>query len=80
MAGSVLFPIRDPTNDEIVLLRSRGIDHSKDKLQVACTVGFGNVDIVGGKPAVSILNQLSSLVETIVLAIEAECRKLGFAV
>ncbi len=41
-------------------------------------IAFDQVEVVGGKPVISVLNKLVGVVEGIFLAIEAESRRLGF--
>jgi hypothetical protein len=41
-------------------------------------VAFGEIKLVAGKPVVSVLNAVGSIVQGVLVAIEAESRRLGF--
>jgi hypothetical protein len=45
---------------------------------VTITVAIDAIDAVRGQPAVSVLDTMRSIVERILMATEAECRRLGF--
>jgi hypothetical protein len=46
--------------------------------QLEFAVAFGEVDIVKGQPVVTVLGQLADIVDSIILTIEAEARRLGW--
>lgn len=70
-------PVWDRAKHEMVLARVR---HGT-AIYYDCTIQFlvaiGKVDVVEGQPAVAVLNQLAGTVERIVMALEAESRRLG---
>lgn len=67
----------DSAKNEIIFATS-GLDTKVHyKLEIRFFVAFGDVEIVGGKPAIGTLNAMASEVSSILLAIEAEARRTG---
>jgi hypothetical protein len=73
-------PIWRPENNEIVyVVPSTSIDskvHADYNIHIMVDIAFGEVEVVGGKPAIGVLNYMIRKVESILLAIEAETRRL----
>jgi hypothetical protein len=69
----------DRTKNEIILFttgpETENIEYDFD---VHIFVTFDNIEIVLGKPAVGVLYAFAGEVESILMALEAECRRLGF--
>lgn len=57
-----------------MLARSDFASDFKCQFSVTFDVAFGEIDIVGGKQALGILNELVRMVEGILMTIEAESR------
>ena len=76
--GEELPPPRwDSEKNEIVFLRAN-IDTKVDyNLQFTFSISFGEVEGVSGQPVLGFLNAATGEVERIVLAIEAEARRIG---
>jgi hypothetical protein len=78
--GTLLKPgPKEATEDEIqVAWLRRGETHMKYDLNVSVSVSFTKIgDIVINQPVVALLNQTSSIVERVLLAVEAEARRLN---
>lgn len=66
----------DPAKNEVEYLRLGRGSKLKYEVNIALDVLFGDVEALGGKPAVATLNTLASEVESIILAIEAETTRI----
>jgi hypothetical protein len=76
-SGSIPCPIWDRTKHEIVFAIMGPHTKIEYDIELAFSVAFDEVEIVGGQPAIPVLNQMASIVEGIVTGIEAEARRLG---
>jgi hypothetical protein len=68
----------DPTKNEITLAITPPGVQPRITVDVAFSVAIGGIDTIGGTPARTVLANMSRIVETILLATEAECRRLAF--
>ncbi len=75
---SLLNPTYDSEKHEIPLARVPPGGHLQYNLQVSFLVGFGNVDFLGQQAAVDVLRTMAAEVERVLMATEAECRRLRF--
>jgi hypothetical protein len=81
-SGRLQFPWPPRWNrrkNEMVLFRAPVTDTVEFDLnyQYASSIVFDNAEIIGGKPVIAVLNHFGSVVEGIVMAIEAEARRIG---
>lgn len=75
--ASIMIPRWDSAKQEMILVRiARGVPRSID-IEVDTFIAIGKVDGVEGQPAIGILNGLAGVVERIIMAIEAESRRIG---
>jgi len=71
-------PEWDATKNEMVLITAAtGTEYSYDKLQIAVYVATAHATVVGGQPAVDVLDALLGRVESILVAVEAEAHRIG---
>jgi hypothetical protein len=75
--GSIPAHNWDSEKNEIIFLRARHDTKVDYNLQFAFFIAFGEVEGVAGQPVLGFLNAAASEVERIVLAIEAEARRIG---
>jgi hypothetical protein len=68
---SIMVPHWDRVKNELIFFRTADPDLAYD-LDVEFFIAFGDVEIVGGKPAIPVLNGFSYMVEEIIGAIEAQ--------
>lgn len=68
----------DRTKNEVILGWSSTDSDFKCHFKVTLAVAFGEVQIVRGQEALGVLSQMVRIVEGILLAIEAESRRLGY--
>jgi hypothetical protein len=73
-------PHWDGVKNEITFAHSPVGHEFNYNIQLAVAVAFAEVETVRDKPAVSVLNDIARIVESILMATEAECRRLGFKV
>lgn len=74
---SITFPFWDRTKNEMELFRMPKGNTTEININFSLTVEIGDIEFVEGKPAVAVLDQLIRVVEGIVMAIEAEAKRLG---
>lgn len=72
-----LVPIWDSAKNEMEIARMPHGAHLKYKMQLAHSISFGEIDAVKGLPAASVLRALILKVDGILMAIEAEARRIG---
>ena len=71
-------PHWDSAKDEMVLIRAPITDGEfKVDYDFSFFIGFHEIEFIDGQPVVSVLNNFVSITESIVMAIEAECRRIG---
>lgn len=70
-------PQWDMANNEFVIGWTRPNTHVKYNMTAAFTIGLDDVEIVRGKPLVGVLYQMTRIVEGIIMAIEAEAKRVG---
>jgi hypothetical protein len=71
-------PRRDGSKDEMVFTTA-GTDTEADYyINVRLIIAFDKIEAVKGQPIIATLNKLVSMVESILVAIEAEARRLGY--
>jgi hypothetical protein len=78
-SGGVSFlpPIWDRTKNEMELIHLQPGATADADIEIATFIAMRDVEFVDGQPADAILNQFVLIVERIVMAIEAEARRLG---
>ena len=76
--ASVTMPWWDDVNDELLLaVHGSNAEFQFDGLQVVFFLAFGEIDLIQGKDALSVLSAMAGEVERIILATEAESLRLG---
>jgi hypothetical protein len=74
----------DPAKREITLFILGGAGYTASKSDVATNVAINvaieGIETLGGKSAVSVLDAARNEVERVLMATEAECRRLGFQI
>lgn len=75
--ASIPSPHWDSENNEIVFATTGPGAQFEYDLKFSFFVAFGEVDGIGGQPAVPVLSAIAGEVNRIVLAIEAEAKRLG---
>lgn len=73
--GAVPHPVWDTDKGEMVFARIAPGTHFQHDLDFDFYVVFGDVEVVGGQPAVPVLDKLVSHIERIVAFIEAKARR-----
>jgi hypothetical protein len=48
------------------------------KINFAFTIAIEDIEIIRSEPALGVLNGLAAKIEGVLMATEAECRRLGF--
>lgn len=71
------YPRWDRTKNEIELSRFPRGATPEYKFPLRSNVAFGNIEIIDGKPLTPTLNAMASVVESGLMAIEGEARRLG---
>ena len=76
-SGAIPVPVWNSERNEIVFATT-GLDTKfQYDLNISFFVAFGDVDEIGGEPAIPLLNAIASEVNRIVLAVEAEAKRIG---
>jgi len=70
-------PKWDSTKNEIVLGQIRPDTDVTCNLKLAFNIGFDDPQFLSGQPAVGILNEMARIVDGVVMAIEAEAKRIG---
>lgn len=70
-------PRWDGDNDELILARMPAGRNFDINLQLAFFVAFNEIEFIDGEEVIAVLNKFVEIVEGIVMAIEAEARRLG---
>lgn len=76
-SGSIPMPIWNSEKNEIVFATTGPDTQFQYDLNVSFFVAFGEVDGIGGQPAIPVLHAIASEVNRIVLAIEMEAKRIG---
>jgi hypothetical protein len=76
-ALAALRPVWSRRRNEIVFSRAPGKETVHHDLESSIDVGFGKVPVFGGQPVLAGLRYLTSIVKAIVMATEAEARRIG---
>lgn len=71
-------PLWDDAKNEMELFRTPTLEYPDLKFQFGVLVEFAEMDSVRGKPVGALLDAMARKVESIVAALEAESRRLGF--
>jgi hypothetical protein len=71
-------PQWDTEKDEIIFAVIGPDTHVEYDMQLTFFVAFGPVEVIRRQPAIAVLNAMASEVERVILAAEAETRRLGF--
>lgn len=74
---SVRNPDWDPDKYEITLARTPIGGNPNYKAHVALNIAIDGIENLGGKPAVGVLRNMVRVVESVLGATEAECRRMG---
>ena len=79
ITGGLIFNSRvwDRTKNEIEVFRQPKGGTLSSNVNVTVHIAMCDVEFVDGKPAIAVLNALVRIVESIVLALEAESRRIG---
>ena len=75
--GGLVIAKWDTEKNEIVIARKTPDTKLEYNAQIAFHVSFGKVEAVAGKPVIGFLNAAAGEVERIVMALEAESRRIG---
>ena len=70
-------PVWDRAKNEMILIRFGPDAKYNYDFKFQLFVAFNEIQVVDGKPVFAVLNTLCSKVESILMAIEAESRRLG---
>jgi hypothetical protein len=71
-------PTWDREKNEIEFLRTRATNKVQYNIDIAFTVALDNVsDVVRGQHPVAVLRTMAGVVESVLMATEAECRRIG---
>lgn len=70
-------PRWDRTKNEMILFRVREGGEIQTQFRIALHIAMCDIEFVDGQPADAVLNEFVRIVESIVMAIEAETRRLG---
>ncbi|MFH1345147.1 MAG: hypothetical protein ABIL01_28675 [Pseudomonadota bacterium] len=70
-------PNWNATKNELLLLRTDPKEHVNYDANVSATVFIEGIDVLRGKPAIGVLQQMHDLVVAVGEATERKCRKLG---
>lgn len=76
-SGGIPIPVWDRERNEIVFATTGHNTEFQYDLNISFFVAFGEVDGIGGQPAVPILNAIANEVNSIVFAIETEAKRIG---
>ncbi len=68
----------DPEKNEITLMSVPAGSNFRIDSLITFDIAIEGIDTLGSQPAIHVLNAMSQKVERILLATEAECRRLGF--
>ncbi|MDQ3648965.1 MAG: hypothetical protein M3458_01545 [Acidobacteriota bacterium] len=71
------FPVWDRTKNEMEIFRVSPGGASEANFDIATCIAFRDVEFVDGQPANTLLNEFARIVESIIMAIEAEMRRLS---
>lgn len=77
---SIFAPQWDSRKNEIIFARTPRDAQPNYNINVETNITFGEVDILRGAPAGAVIREMASEIESVVLAIEAETRRLGLIV
>lgn len=69
-------PRWDRTKNEIIVIEAGAVETVDYELAVSFTVAFDEVEPVAGQPIIGVLNAMARVVESILVAIEAETHRL----
>ena len=76
--GEPSFPLKwDRSNNEVVLCRSRLNTKVQFKFHIAFRIGLDDVPAVAHKNLGGLVHRMTSIVESIIVAIEAEAQRIG---
>jgi hypothetical protein len=70
--------IWDRTKQEMVLLTVRPEGIGQYDFKFTLFIAFNEIPVIDGQPVDTVLNKMTSIVEGVLLGIEAECRRLGY--
>lgn len=76
-SGAIPAPVWNSERNEIVFAATGPNTEFQYDLSISFFVAFGEVDGIGGQPAVPVLNAIASEVNRIVLAVEMEAKRIG---
>jgi hypothetical protein len=68
----------DPVKNEITLMSMPAGANADINANVAFDIEIDGVDVLSGQSMTGVLKSMSEKVECILMATEAECRRLGF--
>jgi hypothetical protein len=73
-------PKWEPSKNEMIVARLERGSNFNYQLQIAASITMGKVHGVAGKPVPAVLNEMLTMVEDSLMAIEAEARRIGLTV
>jgi hypothetical protein len=68
----------DPEKYESILMSLQSGSHVDADIDITFTVAIDGIETLEGKSMIGVLDDIARIVERILLATEAECRRLGF--
>lgn len=75
--GAIMCPRWDSEKQEMVFAKSGPGGDIEYDVEFAFYIAFGNVPIFEGRPVLDVLKYLANVVDSIITATEAECRRIG---
>jgi hypothetical protein len=75
--GSIMFPSWDSAKHEMIFGRTGPQGSFEYELEFTLAIAFGDVPVLKGQPVPAVLDHLAGIVESILAATEAECRRIG---
>jgi hypothetical protein len=76
-SASMLVPVWDHTKNEMIFGRVDPGGELHYDIKFTFYIAFGNVPTFQGHEVLAVLHHLASVVERILMATEAECRRIG---
>jgi hypothetical protein len=76
-SSAVLHPRWNRRKNEVIFSRVHGQGTNHHDIEFSLGIAFGKVQFFSGKPALAGLRYLTSIVQRIVMAMEAEARRIG---
>ena len=68
----------DPVKNELILMIFSPPSQIKINGDIAFDIAIEGIKTLANQPAIKVLNAMAGIVERVLVATEAECRRLGF--